>query len=142
MTSKAGIPSGDFTVQMILDRTKFQEISDILFCRGGKIFVVVEGRRLHCYVTGHMAKLCPGQKPVPQPATLKEVVMKGKPAEGPDGSGEWREVIKKKSKVVAPSPLPQKEKKEHTKKHLEESKCQQQQKKNKEQPKQQEQQQW
>lgn len=51
MTSKAGIPSGDFIVQVILDRTKFHEISDILFCRGGKIFVVVEGRRLHSYVT-------------------------------------------------------------------------------------------
>lgn len=95
MTSKVGVPSGNFAVQVILDRTKFQEIPDILLCRGGKIFVVVEVRPYCC--------LCgTGRKP----ATTKEVVTKSKPAEDTDGSGECGEVIKKGSKVVALSPSP------------------------------------
>lgn len=56
------VPSGDFSVQVILDRTKLQEIPDILVCRGKRIFVVVEGRRPHCWLcgtVGHLAKMCP-----------------------------------------------------------------------------------
>lgn len=32
--SKSGVPTGDFLVQVILDRSKFQEIPDILMYRG------------------------------------------------------------------------------------------------------------
>lgn len=39
------VPSKNFSVQVILDRMKLQEIPDILVCRSKRIFVVVEGRR-------------------------------------------------------------------------------------------------
>lgn len=98
MLCKAGVPTGDFVVQVIRNKTRFQIFPDILLCRGKIIFVVVEKRRLPCWLCGttsHLAKICPGQKPMPQPATPKEVVVKVKPTEVLDSPGEWREVIKK-----------------------------------------------
>lgn len=46
VTSKASVTSADFTLQETLDRKNFLEIANMLTCRGGgKIFVIVEGRR-------------------------------------------------------------------------------------------------
>lgn len=55
--SKAGVPSRDFAVQVILDRMKFNKIPDILMCRDRKIFVIIEGRRPHCCVAEAKDKL-------------------------------------------------------------------------------------
>lgn len=103
-------------------------------CRDRKIFFVVEGRRPDCWwcgPAGHVAKVCPTRKPMPESTTTAEVVVANdKPAESTDGPGEWREVVKKESKIVGPSPSPQKDvpgKKERTQKQLEECKTQQQQ---------------
>lgn len=38
---KVDVLSGDFAIQVILDRKNFQEITDTLVCRGKRIFVVV-----------------------------------------------------------------------------------------------------
>lgn len=98
-------------------------------CRDRKI-VVVEDRRPHCWLcgtAGHLPKMSPGRKPVPHPAKSKEVAAKSKSAEVTDSPGEWREVVKKESNVVAPSPSPQKDvpnKKERTLKQSEEGKNQ------------------
>lgn len=63
-----------------------------------------------CSTAGHMAKM--RRKTMPQLATSKGVVTNGKLAGVPDEG----------SKVVAPSALTQKEKKEQKQKHLEECK--------------------
>lgn len=89
---------------------KFNKIPDILMCRDRKIFVIVEGRRPHsllCDTASYMMKMCPGRKPVPPPATSKEVEAKNKPRNVPDSHGEWKEVTKKGSKVTALSPIHQ-----------------------------------
>lgn len=61
--SKAGISTGD------LNREAFKNIPNIITCRDRSIYVVVEGRRPFCWVCskpGHLAKSCPGKKPVLQ----------------------------------------------------------------------------
>lgn len=47
---KADVPSGDFSVQVIVDRTKFKKIPEIIMCRDKKIFVVMQARRTHCWL--------------------------------------------------------------------------------------------
>lgn len=85
------VPSRDFSVQVILDRTKLQEIPDIL-CRGKRIFVVVQGRRPHCWLcgtSGHLAKMCPSWKLMLQPVTSKEAMVEDNPSKGwMKGGGE------------------------------------------------------
>lgn len=133
--NKAGVPSRDFSVQVILDRMKFQEIPNTLVYRGKRIFVVVGGRRPHyllCGTAGHLAKMCPSCKLMPRAATSKEVVVEDKPGEVPDSHHECREMVKKGSKVAAPPPFPQKDvlqQKIHSKEQVDKGRIQQQQQK-------------
>lgn len=47
--SKAGISTRDFVLQVIMDRKLFLDIPDTLACRQCKMFVIVDGRRSHCW---------------------------------------------------------------------------------------------
>lgn len=65
--SMAGIATGDFILQVTMDRKLFLVILDILSRRGCKMLLIVEVRRSHfwaCDAAGHFSKACPGKNPV------------------------------------------------------------------------------
>lgn len=72
VTSKTGIATGEYVLQVTMIHKDFMNIPDILSCRGWNILVVVEGYCLHCCscgAAGHLAKLCPEKNPASKPAT-------------------------------------------------------------------------
>lgn len=93
---KSCIGTGDVDIMVTLFRKNFIDIPNVLTCGGRNIYVVVKGRRPHCWscgATGHLAKLCPGKNPAryahsspkehPKEEALKKL---------PSVPSEWTEV--------------------------------------------------
>lgn len=65
-SSKAGITTGDYVLQITMTRKNFMDIPDIISCRRQNILLISEDRRLHCFfcdVTEHLPKACPRKEP-------------------------------------------------------------------------------
>ena len=111
---RSGLGSTDMEVLVTMNRQEYRDVPNIIMCGSHKIFVVVEGRRPHCWscgAAGHMAKACPERYPAPQakPTTSTVDSGGGKPVQSVatiDPAG-WVEVARKgtksPSKDVPPS---------------------------------------
>lgn len=120
VSSKAGIGTGDYILQITLIRDKFMEIPNVLICRGRNILVIVDGRRPHYWSYGvaeHLTKMCLMKNPVPPPpppsiaaakvavpATTKEAVRVQKSGQNPSGLSEWMEVVRRRKKLATLPP--------------------------------------
>lgn len=65
------IATGEVLRNVTLTRKCFMDVPDILMCRVRNILIIVEGRRPHCWTTGHLSKLCSGKSPVSPPQMSK-----------------------------------------------------------------------
>lgn len=95
ITSKAGIVTGDFVLQVTMDRKTFLDIPDTLACRQCKTLVIVKSRRPHCWACGTAEKLfkayC-GKKPASQTKTTSptEAARTDRHDRRPKVLGDWR----------------------------------------------------
>lgn len=125
--SKSGIATSDLEVLVTVNRFKYNEISIIITCGGGNIFVVVESRRPYywaCGVIGTLSKLCPTKYPTlqTQPTQEQSRVKAKKVSSGP---AEWTEVARRGAKATHPPPQQSKQQ-QKPQKRLEPKKKQQQ----------------
>lgn len=65
VSSKTGIATKNFLLEINMTMENFMAISDILLCRGRNILVIAEGRSPYCWSCGaarHLSKAYPLQK--------------------------------------------------------------------------------
>lgn len=82
----------------------FLDIPDTLLCGSRQFYIIVEGRRPHCWtcgITGHLSKTCPKKNPVLQPkvSALEEAVVTNKDKKASEHQ-EW-EMLNRVMKAVS-----------------------------------------